>query len=96
VLSQLSVYDSLSIGRKPQVVSIFNSNPAVKQGWRLFARVFQQNSFMWQAFICGLSIAIYFFFYSPMVSLYKANNKHRTYEAAIAKEKAHKRKLKEQ
>ena len=31
-----------------------------------------------------------------MVSLYKANNKHRTYEAAIAKEKAHKRKLKEQ
>ena len=51
---------------------------------------------MWQALICGMSIAIYFMFYSPMVALYKANNKHRTYEAAIAKEKAHKRKLKEQ
>lgn len=86
----------LLIGKKPQVVSGFNSNPNVKNAWRIFGRVFQQNSFMWQFFILGTSIFMYYIIYTPILTIYKANNTHRTYQAAITKEKAHKKKLREQ
>jgi hypothetical protein len=83
-------------GKKPQVVSVFNSNPNVKNAWRIFGRIFQQNSFMWQIFIFGMSVLMYYTIYTPFLTMYQANNSHRTYQAAIAKEKAHKKKLKEQ
>jgi hypothetical protein len=51
---------------------------------------------MWQIFIFGLSFTMYYAIYIPFVGVYQANNSHRTYKAAIAKEKAHKKKLKEQ
>lgn len=84
---------SLISGRQPQVISGFNANPNVKSAWRVFARVFQHNSWMWQVFIFGLAFTMYYAIYTPFVAIYQSNNKHRTYEAAIAKEKAHKKKL---
>lgn len=89
-----SQYFLLSIpGRAPQVVSGFNANPSAKFGWRLFARVFQQNSWMWQVFIFATSFAMYYAIYIPFVTAYQTNNAHRTYDAAITKERAHKKKL---
>ena len=38
---------------------------------------------------------MYYAIYTPFVSLYQSNNAHRTYDAAITKERAHKKKLKE-
>ena len=81
--------------RAPQVVSAFNANPSMKAGWRLFARVFQYNSWMWQVFIFSTSFVMYYTIYIPFVAVYQSNNAHRTYEAAITKEKAHKKKLRE-
>ena len=89
-------YWCLFLGKKAQVVSVFNSNPNVKNAWRIFGRVFQQNSFMWQIFIFGLSVVMYYTIYTPILSIYQANNSHRTYQYAITKEKEHKKKLKEQ
>jgi hypothetical protein len=34
-------------------------------------------------------------FYYPVLSVYQANNTHRGYDAAMTKEKAHKKKLRE-
>lgn len=82
-------------GRGPQVVSAFNANPNTKSGWRLFARVFQQNSWMWQVFIFSTAFAMYYAIYLPIVTAYQTNNAHRTYDAAITKERAHKKKLKD-
>jgi hypothetical protein len=82
-------------GKGTQVVSGFNANPNTKSGWRLFGKVFQQNSWMWQIFIFSTAFAMYYTIYYPFVTAYKTNNAHRTYEAAMIKERAHKKKLKE-
>lgn len=34
-------------------------------------------------------------FYEPFLYVYRLNNRHRTYEAAMVKERAHKKKLKD-
>jgi hypothetical protein len=72
-----------------------NANPTTKFGWRLFGRVFQQNAWAYQVFIFSLAFTMYYAIYTPFVSLYQSNNAHRTYDAAITKERAHKKKLKE-
>ena len=81
-------------GKSPQVVSSFNSSPGAKAGWRLFGKVFQQYSWMWQVFIFGAAFVMYYAIYTPVVTIYQSNNKNRTYEAAMIKERAHKKKLK--
>lgn len=50
---------------------------------------------MWQIFIFGLAFSMYYAIVIPTLAIYKSNNKHRTYEAAMIKERAHKKKLKE-
>ena len=81
--------------RGTQVVSAMNSNPQTKSLWRLFGRTFQQNSWMWQIFVFSLAFVMYYSIYIPFKSVYQSNNAHRTYSAAITREKAHKMKLKE-
>jgi len=61
----------------------------------VFAKVFQQNSWMWQIFIFGSAFVMYYAIYTPFVTIYQTNNAHRTYEAAMIKERAHKKKLKD-
>lgn len=39
----------------------------------------------------GLCFSIWSAIYFPVLTLYQSNNKHRTFEAAIAKEKAYKK-----
>lgn len=46
---------------------------------------------MYQVFMFGLVFGIWASFYYPVLFVYQANNKHRTYDAAIAKEKAYKK-----
>ena len=87
-------FSHLFTEKSPQVVSSFNSTPNAKAGWRLFSKVFQQNSWMWQVFMFGSAFAMYYVIYIPLVAIYQTNNVHRTYEAAMTKEKAHKKKLK--
>ena len=94
--SQASLrYKSSHVGRKPQVVSTLNANPNVKSLWRNFAFVFQRHTFMWQAFIVFLCFASFHAIYDPWLIIYRSNNTHRTYEAAMTKERAHKKKLRE-
>jgi len=54
-----------------------------------------QYSWAYQIFIFGLSFGLWATFYYPMLWIYQANNKHRTFQAAIAKEKAFKRAMRE-
>ncbi len=48
---------------------------------------------MWHVVIVGIAFAWMHVFYDPIKAIYKANNYHRSYEFAIAKERAHKKKL---
>lgn len=50
---------------------------------------------MWQVFICGTAVVLYYSMYIPVKTMYVTNNSHRTYAAAIAKEKAYKKKVRE-
>lgn len=63
--------------------------------WKNFAWVFQRHSFMWQILIVGLTFITYHICRDPFLRLYEANNANRTFKAAIAREKAHKKKLKD-
>lgn len=85
----------LMSGRGTQVVSTMNANSTTKFGWRMLGRVFQQNSWMWQIFIFSLAFVMYYSIYIPFKTVYQSNNAHRTYEAAMVRERAHKKKLKE-
>lgn len=88
-------YRIVNSGRKPQVVSAFNSSPAVKSMWRNFAFVFQRHSWAWQIFIVGLTFVFFHIVRDPILAIYQANNTHRGYKAAITKEKAYKKKMRE-
>lgn len=66
----------------------------MKRGWRLIGEAFKY-SWLYQFFIFGLTFGLWATFYYPTLYVYQANNKHRTYEAAITKERAHKKKLRE-
>jgi hypothetical protein len=48
---------------------------------------------MWQVFIVMVAFTTYYTLTIPIIELYKSNNTHRTYEACITKERAHKKKL---
>ncbi len=52
-------------------------------------------SWAYQFFIFGLTFGLWATFYYPTLYVYQANNQHRTFNAAIAKERAHKKKLRE-
>jgi len=94
--NQYLVIINFIIGRKPQVVSAFNASPAGKTLWRNFAFVFQRQSWAWQFFILGLTFAFYHIVRDPLLLIYEANNTHRGYNAAITREKAHKKKIQDQ
>ena len=81
--------------RGPQMVSAFNAAPATKKTWRFFAATVQANSWAYQILIFGIAFFLFHSFYDPFLYFYIANNKHRTYEAAMVKERAHKKKLKD-
>lgn len=72
----------------------FNTTPAGKAFWRNFAFVFQRHSWIWQFVIFGVCFVSFHICRDPILAIYKANNTHRTYKAAMIKEKAHKKKLK--
>lgn len=76
-------------------MSTFNSTSSAKAMWRGFAFVFQRHSFMWQIFIFGLTITTFYLVKTPLLTLYQTNNVNRGYKAAMAKEKAHKKRLRE-
>lgn len=63
--------------------------------WRLFGDYVSNNSWLWQVFIFGVAFFGCYAIMEPCLYFYRANNVHRTYEAAIKKEKAHKKKLRE-
>ena len=73
-----------------------NANPNVKKMWLTFGATVQRNSWAWQIFIFGLTFAFFHMLYDPFLYVYRLNNKHRTYAAAMVKEKAHQKKLREQ
>ena len=50
---------------------------------------------MWQIFIVSVAAFTYYLVEIPMLSIYQANNKHRTFEAAMNREKAYKKKMRE-
>jgi hypothetical protein len=87
-------YRIIHLGRPAQVVSKWNALPLTKRGWRLVGEVFNY-SWAYQFFIFGLSFAIWAGFFFPVLYIYQKNNTHRTFEAAIGKERAHKKKLRE-
>ena len=50
----------------------------------------------YQIFMFGLAFGIWAVFFYPALWLYQYNNRNRTYEAAMLKERAYKKKLREQ
>lgn len=50
---------------------------------------------MWQVFVFGLAFTFYYTITIPFITVYQSNNNHRTFESAMIKERAHKKKLKE-
>ena len=84
-------YDAV---RQPQVVSRWNTQPIVKRGWRLLGEVFNY-SWAYQFLVFGLAFGFWAAVYYPTLYFYQSNNVHRGFDAAIAKEKAHKKKLRE-
>jgi uncharacterized membrane protein len=75
-------------------VSRWNAQPIVKRGWRLVGEVFKY-SWAYQLFIFGLTFGLWATFYFPTLYVYQANNAHRTFNAAITKERAHKKKIRD-
>jgi len=67
----------------------------VKRGWRLVGQAFHY-SWAYQLFMFGLCFGLWSSIFFPCLWLYQFNNRHRTYDAAMLKERAYKRKLKEQ
>jgi hypothetical protein len=65
-----------------------------KAGWRLLGKV-QLNTPAWWMFTLGLTFLFWAGSYYSVLYLYQRNNRHRTFEAAIAKEKAHKKRLRD-
>ena len=63
--------------------------------WRNFAFVFQRHSFLWQVLLFSIAFVGFYMVRQPILAIYKANNKNRTYEAAMVKEKAYKKKMRE-
>ena len=86
---------TLNSVRKPQNVWHINTLDSTKRMWRNFAFVFQRHSFMWQVLLFSIAFVGFYMVREPILAIYKANNRHRTYNAAMAKEKAHKKKLRE-
>ena len=80
--------------RQQQVVSKLNARPLAKRGWMMLAEVFKY-SWLYQFFIFGMAFSMWATFYFPVLWVYQANNKGRTYEACMAKEKAFKKKKRE-
>jgi hypothetical protein len=60
----------------------------------LLGKLFQ-FSWAYQVFVFGLCFGIWSGIFFPVLSIYQTNNKHRTYEAAMAKERAYKKAQKE-
>lgn len=87
-------YIRCHLGRQQQVVSRWNAQPIVKRGWRIVGEIFKYG-WAYQFFVFGLTFGLWAAFYYPTLYVYQANNAHRGYAAAIAKEKAHKKKLRE-
>ena len=50
---------------------------------------------MWQVFVFGLAFTFYYAVTIPFITTYQANNKHRSLEAAMVVERAHKKKLRD-
>ncbi len=62
-----------------------NARPAAKLMYRFIGATFQRYTWAWQVFLFGTTFAFFWLFYIPFVGAYKANNAHRTYEAAMKK-----------
>lgn len=67
----------------------------MKQGWRLLGTLFN-SSWLYQIFMFGLCFGIWSSIYFPTLWLYQYDNRNRTYEACMIKERAHKKKLRDQ
>merc|ERR1719445_512520 len=80
--------------RQQQVVSKLNARPFAKRGWMLLAEVFKY-SWLYQFFIFGMAFSMWATFYFPVLWVYQANNRERTYEACMKKERAFKKKKRE-
>lgn len=53
------------------------------------------SSWLYQVFVFSIAFGIWAGITYPVLYVYQSNNKHRTFAAAIAKERAHKKKLRE-
>ena len=53
------------------------------------------SSWLYQVFVFGLTFGFWAAIYFPTLYVYRSNNIHRTYEAAMIKERAHKKKLRD-
>jgi hypothetical protein len=83
-------------GHHPKLVARINAaKTSSRPFWTIIQVVFQRHSWAWQMLIFGICFTSYYVIKEPMVAFYKFNNTGRTYEAAMTKERAHKKKLRE-
>ena len=67
----------------------------VKRGWRLLGETWKY-SWAYQLTMFGMCFGIWASIFFPCLWLYQYNNRNRTYEACMVKERAYKKKLREQ
>jgi hypothetical protein len=72
-------YKLVYLGRKPQNAWNFTTSDSGKRFYRNFAFVFQRHSFLWNVFIVGIMFVSIHICRDPLLMIYRANNKHRTY-----------------
>ena len=68
----------IEVAKQQQVVSKWNAKPFPKRGWRMLGDVFH-HSWVYQMFIFGLAFGMWATFYFPVLWVYQANNRARTY-----------------
>mmetsp|Transcript_63682 Transcript_63682/g.88514 ORF Transcript_63682/g.88514 Transcript_63682/m.88514 type:complete len:121 (-) Transcript_63682:194-556(-) len=80
-----------AIGYQPRAYGNFTADPKVKGLFRLFKDYVQKNTTNYQLYLFANVFVIYHVCFVPLLTLYRANNQHRTLDYAIAQEKAYKK-----
>ena len=81
------------IGRKPQVGWGTFKDPRTIRNFRRFKRFFLDDWAMYQLMFFFIVFSLTSIAYYPTLWVYQTNNQHRSMQAAILKEKAHKEKM---
>jgi hypothetical protein len=86
-LAPKNLWSRPALGRKPQKVGRFGSDPTVKATWRLIRTWICHNHKLYYSYCIGVAFCAYQFWWFTCVGYYRRRNHHRSLEVAIQREK---------